>query len=223
MSMNPFCEIAIEEAIRLKEKGAISEIVAVSIGPKQAQDTLRTAMAMGADRAILVETSLRVDSELQPLAVSKILEKIVAEEKPDVVLVGKQSIDDDSNQTGQMLAGRLNWPQATFANEVEISGSQAKVVREVDGGVQTVNCSLPVVISADLRLNVPRYAKLPNIMKAKKKPLDIKRIEDLGLSADDVKPLITVKEVVEPEQRKAGIMLGGVDELVEKLKADGLI
>lgn len=225
MSMNPFCEIAVEEAIRLREKRVVSEVVCVSIGPKQSQDTLRTALAMGADRALLVETDLRIDSELQPLAVSKVLQKVVEKETPEVVLLGKQSIDDDCNQTAQMLAGLLDWPQATFANEIEIdtASKTAKVTREIDGGVQVISCALPLVISADLRLNVPRYATLPNIMKAKKKKLEIMKPGDLGLADQDMEPRIKVVSVVEPEQRKAGVMVESVDDLVAKLKANGVL
>ena len=176
MSMNPFCEIAVEEAVRLKEKGAATEIVAVSVGPQQAQETLRTALAMGADRAILVQT----DQDLEPLAVAKVLKAIIAEESPELVLMGKQAIDGDNNAVGQMLSALLDWPQATFASEVTIAGGKATVTREVDGGLQTLDVSLPAVVTADLRLNEPRYASLPNIMKAKKKPLDVKELGSLG-------------------------------------------
>jgi electron transfer flavoprotein beta subunit len=214
MSMNPFDEIAVEEAIRLKEKGAVTEIVAVSIGPAKAQETLRTALAMGADRAILVQT----DEEVEPLAVAKILAKIVEEEAPQLVILGKQAIDDDNNATGQMLAALLGWPQGTFASKVELA-SEATVTREVDGGLETVKLKLPAVVTTDLRLNEPRYASLPNIMKAKSKPLATKAPGDYGV--DIARRLQTLK-VVEPAKRQAGIKVGSVDELVDKLRALGV-
>jgi electron transfer flavoprotein beta subunit len=216
MSMNPFCEIAIEEAVRLREKGVAAEVVAVSIGPAKAEDTLRTAMAIGADRAILVQT----DADLQPLAVAKLLKAVVDEEKPDLVLMGKQAIDGDNNAAGQMLAALLDWPQATFASKVEIAGGKATVTREVDGGLQTLEVTLPAVVTVDLRLNEPRYASLPNIMKAKKKPLDIKPAADYGV---DVAPRLTVLKVTEPPKRAAGIKVASAAELVAKLKAAGAL
>ncbi|HET9159778.1 MAG TPA: electron transfer flavoprotein subunit beta/FixA family protein [Caulobacteraceae bacterium] len=211
MSMNPFDEIAVEEAVRLKEKGKATEIVAVSIGPAQASETLRTALAMGADRAILVKT----DAQVEPLAVAKILKAIALEEKPGLVILGKQAIDDDSNQTGQMLAALLGWAQGTFASKIEIDGGKSRVTREVDGGLQTVELKMPVIVTADLRLNQPRYASLPNIMKAKKKPLDEKSPADYGA---DVKPRLKVIKTEEPGGRKAGVKVKSVAELVEKLK-----
>jgi len=214
MSMNPFDEIAVEEAIRLKEAGKAEEIVAVSIGPAKAQETLRTALAMGADRAILVET----DAEVEPLAVAKILAKIVAEESPKLVITGKQAIDDDCNQTGQMLAALLGWGQGTFANTVAIDGDAIDVKREIDGGLQTVKLPLPAVVTTDLRLNEPRYASLPNIMKAKKKPLDTKSPGDYGV---DIAPRLKVTNVTEPPVRQAGEKVADVDALVAKLKALG--
>jgi len=214
MSMNPFDEIAVEEAIRLKEKGVVTEIVAVSIGPAKAQETLRTALAMGADRGILVQT----DDEVEPLAVAKILAKIAEEEQPQLVILGKQAIDDDNNATGQMLAALLGWPQGTFASKVEVAGD-ATVTREVDGGLETVKLKLPAVVTTDLRLNEPRYASLPNIMKAKSKPLATKSPADYGV--DTARRLETLK-VVEPPKRQAGIKVGSVDELVDKLKALGV-
>jgi electron transfer flavoprotein beta subunit len=215
MSMNPFDEIAVEEAIRLKEKGAASEIVAVSIGPAKAQETLRTALAMGADRAILVET----DDEVEPLAVAKILKAIVDEEQPGMVVMGKQAIDDDSNQTGQMLAALWGRPQGTFASKVEVSGDRVSVTREVDGGLETVLLKLPAVVTTDLRLNEPRYASLPNIMKAKAKPLATKAPADYGV---DTAPRMKVTNVSEPPVRQAGAKVGSVDELVAKLKTLGV-
>jgi electron transfer flavoprotein beta subunit len=216
MSMNPFCEIAVEEAVRLKEKGAATEIVAVSIGPQQAQETLRTALAMGADRAILIQT----DQDLEPLAVAKVLKAIVAEESPDLVLMGKQAIDGDNNATGQMLAALLDWPQAAFASEVVIEGGKAKVTREVDGGLQTLNVDLPAVVTADLRLNEPRYASLPNIMKAKKKPLDVKELGSLGV---DTAPRLKVVKVTEPAKRSAGVKVETAADLVSNLKSAGVL
>jgi electron transfer flavoprotein beta subunit len=215
MSMNPFDEIAVEEAIRIKEAGKAEEIVAVSVGPAKAQDTLRTALAMGADRAILIET----DTEVEPLAVAKILKAIVAEENPGLVILGKQAIDDDSNQTGQMLAALLGRPQGTFASKVEIDGDHVAVTREVDGGLETVKLALPAIVTTDLRLNEPRYASLPNIMKAKAKPLANKTAADFGV---DTAPRLQTLKVVEPPKRSAGIKVGSVDELVEKLKALGV-
>ncbi|MGZ3198156.1 MAG: electron transfer flavoprotein subunit beta/FixA family protein [Croceibacterium sp.] len=215
MSMNPFDEIAVEEAIRLREKGVATEIVAVSIGPAKAQETLRTALAMGADRAILVQT----DDEVEPLAVAKILRAIADEEQPGIVLMGKQAIDDDSNQTGQMLAALWGRPQGTFASKVEVAGDDVKVTREVDGGLETVSLKLPAVVTTDLRLNEPRYASLPNIMKAKSKPLAMKAPADYGV---DTAPRLKVIRVVEPPVRQAGIKVGSVDELVAKLKALGV-
>ena len=220
MSMNPFDEIAVEEAIRLKEKGVASEVVAVSIGVKQAQETLRTALAMGADRAILIEAAPDVHTDIEPLAVAKLLAAVAKEEEPGLILCGKQAIDNDMNATGQMLAALLGWAQATFASKVEIEGESATVTREVDGGLQTVKVKLPAVISVDLRLNEPRYASLPNIMKAKSKPLAAKTPADYGV---DVAPRLTVVSTVEPEGRKAGIKVASVDELVSKLKEAGVI
>jgi len=215
MSMNPFDEIAVEEAIRLKEKGAATEIVVVSIGPAKAQETLRTALAMGADRAVLVQT----EEEVEPLAVAKILKGIAAEENPGLIILGKQAIDDDSNQTGQMLAALLGWPQGTFASKVEVAGSDLNVTREVDGGLETVKLATPAVVTTDLRLNEPRYASLPNIMKAKSKPLVVKSPGDFGV---DVAPRLETLKVVEPAKRSAGVKVGSVDELVAKLKALGV-
>jgi electron transfer flavoprotein beta subunit len=213
MSMNPFDEIAVEEAIRLKEKGVASEIVAVSIGPAKAQETLRTALAMGADRAILVQT----EEEVEPLAVAKILKGIVEEEQPGLVILGKQAIDDDSNQVGQMLGALLGWPQGTFASKVEVAGSDINVTREVDGGLETVKLATPAIVTTDLRLNEPRYASLPNIMKAKKKPLDKKTPADFGV---DTAARLKVLKTEEPSGRKAGVKVKSVAELVEKLKTE---
>ncbi|MBA4768191.1 MAG: electron transfer flavoprotein subunit beta/FixA family protein [Porphyrobacter sp.] len=215
MSMNPFDEIAVEEAIRLKEKGAATEIVAVSIGPAKAAETLRTALAMGADRAILVET----DDEVEPLAVAKILKAIADEEAPGLVILGKQSISDDSNQTGQMLAALMGRPQGTFANTVEVDGDSVTVKREVDGGLQTVKLSLPAIVTTDLRLNEPRYASLPNIMKAKQKPLATKTAGDYGV---DLTPRLKTLKVAEPPVRQAGEKVADVAALVEKVKALGI-
>lgn len=215
MSMNPFDEIAVEEAIRLKEKGAATEIVAVSIGPAKAQETLRTALAMGADRAILVES----EDEVEPLAVAKILKAIADEEQPDLVILGKQSISDDSNQTGQMLAALMGRPQGTFANTVEVEGDSVTVKREVDGGLQTVKLTLPAVVTTDLRLNEPRYASLPNIMKAKSKPLATKTAADYGV---DLTPRLKTLKVQEPAVRQAGVKVADVAELVGKLKTLGI-
>lgn len=215
MSMNPFDEIAVEQAIRLKEAGTVDEIVVVSIGVKQAQETLRTALAMGADRAILIVASDDVHNDVEPLAVAKLLKAVVDEEAPGLVLCGKQAIDNDMNATGQMLAALLGWSQATFASELAIEGDKAVVTREVDGGLQTIKVTMPTVVTVDLRLNEPRYASLPNIMKAKKKPLDEKTAADYGV---DVTPRLTVVKTVEPAGRKAGIKVGSVDELIAKLK-----
>ena len=215
MSMNPFDEIAVEEAIRLKEAGAIEEIVAVSIGPAKAQETLRTALAMGADSAVLVET----DEEVEPLAVAKILKAVAAEVEPGLIILGKQAIDDDSNQTGQMLAALMELPQGTFASKVEMDGDHVKVTREVDGGLETVRLSTPAIITTDLRLNEPRYASLPNIMKAKKKPLETKTPADYGV---DIAPRLKTLNVSEPPVRQAGVKVADVDELVAKLKAMGV-
>ena len=215
MSMNPFDEIAVEEAIRLKEKGVATEIVAVSIGPAKAQETLRTALAMGADRAILVTT----EDEVEPLAVAKILAKIAEEEQPGMVILGKQAIDDDSNQTGQMLAALLGWPQGTFASKVELAGDSVNVTREVDGGLETLKLATPAIVTTDLRLNEPRYASLPNIMKAKSKPLDTKTPGDFGV---DTAPRLKTIKVSEPPVRQAGIKVADVDELVAKMKALGI-
>jgi len=211
MSMNPFDEISVEEAVRLKEAGSVEEIVAVSVGPQQAQETIRTALAMGADRGILVKT----EETVEPLAVAKILKAIVAEENPDLVILGKQAIDDDCNQTGQMLAALLGWPQGTFASKVELADGKVNVTREVDGGLQTVALNVPAIITTDLRLNEPRYASLPNIMKAKKKPIDEKTPEDYGV---DIAPRLSVLKVTEPATREAGVKVASVAELVDKLK-----
>jgi electron transfer flavoprotein beta subunit len=213
MSMNPFDEIAVEEAVRLKEQGKATEIVAVSIGPQQAGETIRTALAMGADRGILVKT----DATVEPLGVAKILAKVVEQEKPDLIIMGKQAIDDDSNQTGQMLAALLGWPQGTFAFKVNVGEGSIDVTREVDGGLQTVGLKLPAIVTTDLRLNEPRYASLPNIMKAKKKPLDETSPETLGV---DVAPRLKVVKTAEPGGRKAGVKVGSVAELVSKLKVE---
>ena len=216
MSMNPFDEIAVEEAVRLKEKGAATEVIAVSCGLPQCQETLRTAMAIGADRGILVET----DVELQPLAVAKLLKAIVDKEKPDLVIVGKQAIDDDANQTGQMLAALADLPQGTFASKVELADGRAQVTREVDGGLETISIALPAVITADLRLNEPRYVTLPNIMKAKKKPLETVKPADLGV---DVTPRLKTLKVSEPPARKAGARVPDVATLVAKLKTEAKV
>ena len=215
-SMNPFDEIAVEEAVRLKEAGKATEIVAVSLGVAASQDTIRTAMAMGADRGILVQT----DAELQPLAVAKLLKAVIDKEAPSLVLLGKQAIDDDSNQTGQMLAALLDWPQGTFASKVAIEGTGVEVTREVDGGLETVALTLPALITTDLRLNEPRYATLPNIMKAKKKPLDVVTPADLGV---DVTPRLTTLKVEEPPKRKAGIKVADVAELVSRLRNEAKV
>ena len=216
MSMNPFDEIAVEEAVRLKEAGYAEEIIAVSIGPDKSQETLRTALAMGADRAILVST----EENVEPLAVAKILKVVVEEENPEIVLMGKQAIDDDSNQTGQMLAALLAWGQGTFASEVKIDGSSVNVTREIDGGLETVKLNLPAVITTDLRLNEPRYASLPNIMKAKRKPLDQRTPDDYGV---DISPRLKTLKVEEPAGRSAGVMLESVSELVSKLRDEAVV
>ena len=220
MSMNPFDEIAIEQAIRLKEAGRAEEVIAVSIGVKQAQETLRTALAMGADRAILVVATDDVQNDIEPLAVAKILKGIVDKEAPGLVLCGKQAIDNDMNATGQMLAALLGWSQATFASEVDIDDDNATVTREVDGGLQTIKAKMPAIITVDLRLNEPRYASLPNIMKAKRKPMAEKTAADYGV---DVTPRLTIVKTSEPETRMAGIKVGSVDELIDKLKEAGTV
>ena len=211
MSMNPFDEIAVEEALRMKEAGTASEIIAISIGVQQCRETIRTALAMGADRGILVQT----EAALEPLHVAKILQAVVAEEAPGLIILGKQAIDDDCNQTGQMLAALLGWPQGTFASELEIADGKLKVTREVDGGLQTIQLDMPAVVTTDLRLNEPRYASLPNIMKAKKKPIDEKTPEDFGV---DVAPRLVVLKVEEPPKRQAGVKVADVAELVDKLR-----
>jgi len=216
MSMNPFDEIAVEEGVRLKEAGKIEELIAVSIGPAQSSETIRTALAMGADRGILVES----DEEMQPLAVAKILKALVDKESPDLVIVGKQAIDDDSNQTGQMLAALLDWPQATFASELELGDGSASVTREVDGGLETIKVKLPMVMSTDLRLNEPRYASLPNIMKAKKKQIDTVSTADLGV---DAAPRLKTLKVEEPAKRAGGVKVADVAELVAKLKNEAKV
>jgi len=216
MSMNPFDEIAVEEAVRLKEAGVATEVVVVSCGVAQCQETLRTAMAIGADRAILVESN----DELQPLAVAKILKALADKEQPQLVILGKQAIDDDSNQTGQMLAALVNWPQATFASKVQVEGGKAAVIREVDGGLETVSMALPAVVTTDLRLNEPRYVTLPNIMKAKKKPLETIPVADLGV---DVSPRLKTLKVNEPPKRSAGVMVPDVAALVDKLKNEAKV
>ena len=211
MSMNPFCEIAVEEAVRLQEAGKASEIVVVSVGPSQAQETIRTALAMGADRGILVQT----DDDMEPLGIAKLLKAVIAEENPDLVILGKQAIDGDNNQTGQMLAALLGWPQGTFASALDFADDTLQVTREIDGGLQTVKLTTPAVVTTDLRLNEPRYASLPNIMKAKKKPIDEKTTSDYGV---DVAPRLEIVNVSEPPEREAGVKLETVGELVEKLK-----
>jgi len=215
MSMNPFDEIAVEQAIRLKEAGKVDEIIAVSIGVKQSQETLRTALAMGADRAILIEATDDVHNDIEPLAVAKLLKAVVDEEQPSLILCGKQAIDNDMNATGQMLSALLGWSQATYASELDIEGGNAIVTREVDGGLQKIKIKMPSVISVDLRLNEPRYASLPNIMKAKKKPMDEKSPEDLGV---DITPRLTVVSTSEPAERAAGVKVSSVAELISKLK-----
>ena len=216
MAINPFCEIAVEEAVRLKEAGSASEIIAVTVGAENAQEQLRTALALGADRAILVETNL----EVEPLGISKVLKAIVEKESPNLIIMGKQAIDGDNNQTGQMLAALMNYPQATFASELKIEGEKAEVTREVDGGLQTISINLPAVVTSDLRLNEPRYASLPNIMKAKQKPLEIIKSEDLGV---DLNPRISTLKVSPPPEREAGIIVESVDQLVEKLKNEAKV
>ena len=216
MSMNPFDEIAVEEAIRLKEKGAVSEIVAVTVGPAKAQETLRTALAMGADRAIHVVS----DEDVEPLGVAKLLKAIADEEQPGMIILGKQAIDDDSNQVGQMLGALLGWPQGTFASKVEVAGDTINVTREVDGGLETVALTGPAIVTTDLRLNEPRYASLPNIMKAKSKPMAQRTAAELGV---DIAPRLETLTVVEPSKRQAGIKVGSVDELIEKLKTLGVV
>jgi len=216
MSINPFCEIAVEEAVRLKEKGDVTEIVAVSVGPQQAQEQLRTALALGADRAILIQS----DADLEPLAVAKCLKVVCEQESPDLVLMGKQSIDGDNNQTGQMLGALTGYPQGTFASQLTLSAGKAEVTREIDGGLQTLGLSLPAIVTTDLRLNEPRYASLPNIMKAKKKPLDTTTPEALGV---DTAPRVTLLNVEAPAQRAAGIKVASVDELLDKLKNEAKV
>lgn len=216
MSMNPFDEIAVEEAVRLKEAGTATEVVVVSMGVQQCQETIRTALAMGADRGILVQT----DDELQPLAVAKLLKSVVEKENPDLVVLGKQAIDDDSNQTGQMLAALLGWPQGTFASKVELADGSVQVTREIDGGLETVKLNMPAVVTSDLRLNQPRYASLPNIMKAKKKPIETLSPSDLGV---DVAPRLTTLKVEEPAERKGGIKVPDVATLVDKLKNEAKV
>ena len=216
MSMNPFDEIAVEEAVRMREAGIAEEVIAASMGPSQSQDTIRTALAMGADRGILVET----DDELQPLAVAKLMKAIVDKENPDLVIVGKQAIDDDSNQTGQMLAALLGWSQATFASKLDIKDGSANVTREIDGGLETIKVTMPCIVTTDLRLNEPRYASLPNIMKAKKKPIDQMAPGDLGV---DTAPRLTTLKVVEPPKREAGVRVEDVAQLVDKLQNEAKV
>ena len=216
MAINPFCEIAVEEAVRLKEAGSATEIIAVTVGAENAQEQLRTALALGADRAILVETDL----EVEPLGISKVLKAVVEKESPNLIIMGKQAIDGDNNQTGQMLAALMNYPQATFASELKIEGEKAVVTREVDGGLQTISINLPAVVTSDLRLNEPRYASLPNIMKAKQKPLEIIKSDDLGV---DLNPRISTLKVSPPPEREAGIIVESVDQLVEKLKNEAKV
>ena len=216
MAMNPFCEIAVEQAVRMKEAGSVTEIVAVSIGGPQCQETLRTALAMGADRAILVETT----EEVQPLAVAKVMKALCEKEKPSLVIMGKQAIDDDCNQSGQMLAALLGWPQATFISKIEVSGDSAQITREIDGGLEKITTKVPLVATTDLRLNEPRYVTLPNIMKAKKKPLENVKPADLGV---DVAPRLKTLKVVEPPKRSAGVKVADVAELVQKLKNEARV
>ena len=216
MSMNPFDEIAVEEAVRLQEAGTATEVIAVSIGPQQCQETIRTALAMGADRGILIQT----DDEVQPLAVAKLLKAVVDKESPDLVILGKQAIDDDSNQTGQMLAALLGWSQATFASNIELNGDSANITREVDGGLETVKVSMPCIVTTDLRLNEPRYASLPNIMKAKKKPIDQMAPADLSV---DIAPRLTTLKVVAPPKREAGAMVEDGAQLVDKLQNEAKV
>jgi electron transfer flavoprotein beta subunit len=216
MSMNPFDEIAVEEGVRLREAGTAEELIAVSIGPKQAQETIRTALAMGADRGIHVET----DEEVEPLAVAKLLKALVEKENPDLVILGKQAIDDDSNQTGQMLAALMGWPQGTFASELGLADGKANVTREIDGGLETIQINMPAIVTTDLRLNTPRYASLPNIMKAKKKTIDASSPADLGV---DIAPRLTTLKVTEPASREAGVIVEDVAQLVDKLKNDAKV
>jgi len=216
MAMNPFDEIAVEQALRIKEAGQADEVVLVSIGPAQSQETIRTGLAMGADRGIHIEA----DQDVEPLAVAKLLTAVVSKEEPALILCGKQAIDDDSNQTAQMLSALLGWSQATFASGVELAGDKVKIIREVDGGLEHIDVSMPAVISVDLRLNEPRYASLPNIMKAKKKPIDSLSVDELGI---DITPRLTVLKVEEPEARNAGIKVGSVSELVDKLKNEAKV
>ncbi len=216
MAMNPFCEIAVEQAIRMKEAGQAEEIIVVSAGPQKAQETLRTALAMGADRGVHIES----DTDLEPLAVAKLLQKVVEKEGAGIVVMGKQAIDGDNNQTGQMLSALLGWSQGTFISAIELNGDTVKVTREVDGGLEKVELRMPAVVTVDLRLNEPRYASLPNIMKAKKKPIDVMSIEELGV---DVSPRVQVIKVEEPEKRKAGEIVGSVAELVDKLKNEAKV
>jgi len=216
MAMNPFCEIAVEEAVRLREANVASEVVAVSAGPQAAQETLRSALAIGADRAVHILT----DAELQPLAIAKLLKAVAEKEQPKLVILGKQAIDDDNNQTGQMLAALLGWPQATFASKLKIEGEGAEVTREIDGGLETVAIKLPAVVTTDLRLNEPRYASLPNIMKAKKKPIDVAKPEELGV---DVTPRLKLLKVEEPARRKGGVTVADVAELVSKLRSEAKV
>ena len=216
MAMNPFCEIAVEAAIRLREAGTAEEVIVVSAGPTTSQETLRTGLAMGADRGILIEG----DASLEPLAIAKVLKAIVEREKPGLVIMGKQAVDGDNNQTGQMLAGLLGWPQATFVSKIKLADGSMEAVREVDGGLETVKTGLPAIVTVDLRLNEPRYASLPNIMKAKKKPLDVLSPGDLGV---DVSPRLTLLKVTEPPSRKAGVKVGSVGELVDKLKNEAKV
>jgi electron transfer flavoprotein beta subunit len=216
MSMNPFDEIAVEEAIRLKERGIVTEIIAVSIGSPACQETLRTALAMGANRSVLIES----ENDLEPLAIAKLLKALVLKEKPQLVILGKQAIDDDANQTGQLLAGLLDWPQATFASKLEMTNGKAVVTREIDGGLETLEVNLPAVVTTDLRLNEPRYANLPNIMKAKKRPLDILKVADLQI---DIAPRLTTLKVDAPRPRKAGIRVASVEELITKLRNEAKV
>ena len=216
MAINPFCEIAVEEAVRLKESGVAEEIISVTIGSTAAQEQLRTSLALGADRAILIET----DSEVEPLGVAKLLKAVVEKENPDLIIMGKQAIDGDNNQTGQKLAALLGYPQATFASELSINDGKAEVTREIDGGLQTVSVNLPAIVTTDLRLNEPRYASLPNIMKAKSKPLDVMQASDLGV---DISPRISTLKVTLPPEREAGVIVETVDELVDKLKNEAKV
>jgi len=216
MSMNPFDEIGIEEGVRLREAGTAEELIALSVGVQQCQETIRTALAMGADRGILIVT----EAELEPLAIAKLMAAVVEKEKPDLVILGKQAIDDDCNQTGQMLAALLGWSQGTFASSVTLNGERAEVVREVDGGLETIDIAMPAVVTTDLRLNTPRYASLPNIMKAKKKPIDTFTPDDLGV---DVSPRLTTIDVIEPEGRQAGVIVEDVDQLVDKLRNEAKV